>query len=635
MLLVAAALMSIAVVAVLAAGASVAGAVAIRWLKDLPDYKAPRAYAVAQTTNVYSADGVLLARFYSEDREVVPISQIATSVTQGVVAIEDARFYEHQGVDFYGIARAAVANLQGRRQGASTITQQYVRNTVLVNERTQRTMQRKVREAYLAMELEKRWTKAQVLEAYLNTVYFGHGAYGAQAAAKTYFGKGASELTLSEGALVAGLAQSPARDDPFQNPDGAIARRNDVLEALYVYGYITAADRAAALAAPLGITEGPETQEGALLAPYFVSYVRGLLQDQFGTKEVFTGGLTVYTTLDTRLQSLAEKSAHADLKRKKDPEVALVAIEPQTGYVKAMVGGRSYARSKFNLATQAHRQAGSAFKTFVLVTALSQGMPPSFKVDSSQPAVIPAKPKPWEVENSEGQGYGMMPLDEATWHSVNAVFARVAWAVGTRNVIHTAHKMGITTRLPKYPSVALGTVGVTPLEMASAYSTLANAGVHHEPVVITKVVDSTGRTIYEAAPHASVAVGRKVTRAAIDIMRGVVQQGTATAADIGRPQAGKTGTSQSNRDLWFVGFTPKLCTAVWVGYPKERTVVVDGSRGFGGTVAAPIWARFMKKALKKTSKKDFAWAPDPHYDATKFDLSAVSSGSSSTNVGKP
>jgi membrane peptidoglycan carboxypeptidase len=384
--------------------------------------------------------------------------------------------------------------------------------------------------------------------------------------------------------------------------------------------YITQADYNTAVSAPLALKREVQPLDGVYMAPYYVAHVKKILQQQFPRGVVFNGGLTVRTTLDTRMQGLAEKAALRDFSGKRDPSVALVAIDPRTGYVKAMVGGRDYAKSKFNLATQGSRQPGSSFKTFVLVTALAQGMPPSFSVDSNAPVTIPSKPSPWVVNNDEGNGKGMMSLDSATWASVNSVYARVAWAIGIKNIAHTAKVMGIKTPLPNYPSIALGAVNCTPLEMASAYGTLATGGVHYDPITITKVTDKTGKTIFEAKPKGTQVVKADVARAATDVLRGVIDQGTGTRANIGRPQAGKTGTSQNNRDAWFVGYTPQLVTSVWVGYPTEKTIVVNGSKGFGGTLAAPVWADFMKGALAGQPAREFAKAPEPNYDASKFDI---------------
>ena len=601
-------------------GVATAFAAVSDWLKGLPDYQSPNAFQLAQPTKIYSADGKLLAKLYLQNREVVPISEMASDLVNGVVAVEDERYYQHGGVDPVGIVRAVFTTASGDRQGASTITQQYIRNTILLDERTQMTLQRKVREAYLAVEVEKTLTKQQILANYLNTVYFGEGAYGVEAASRTFFAKSAKDLTLPEAALIAGLVQSPYRLDPYTNPSGALTRRREVLGRMLFNAKITRAEYDAAVAAPLALKREAQPLDGIYSAPYYVLYVKKLLQQQFTTGVVFNGGLTVYTTLDTRLQADGEKAAHKDFRGRKDPQVALVSIDPRNGYVKAMVGGVDYAKTKFNLATQGYRQPGSSFKTFVLVTALSQGMPPSFEVDSHAPVTIPAKPSPWVVNNDEGTGKGMMALDAATWNSVNAVYARVAYAIGIKNVAHMAKAMGIKTYLPNYPSIALGSVNCTPLEMASAYGTLAAGGVHNDPITITKVLDRDGQTIYQARPHGTQVVKPDVAYAATKVLKGVISQGTASAADIGRPEAGKTGTSQSNRDCWFVGYTPQLVTSVWVGFTPERTVVINGSKGFGGTIAAPIWARFMKAALAGLPAREFAKAPDPTYDESKFDI---------------
>jgi penicillin-binding protein 2D len=602
------------------AGVATAAATAKVWLKDLPDYRSPEAFQVAQPTKIYSADGQLLAKLYLQNREVVPMSQIATSLSNGIVAVEDERYFHHGGIDPTGIIRAALTTAGGDRQGASTITQQYIRNTILLDERLDMTLRRKVREAYLAIEIQKILSKETILENYLNTVYFGEGAYGAEAAARTYFSKSAQSLTISEGALIAGLVQSPSRLDPYSNQGGAIARREVVLDRMLRNRYITQAEHDAAVASPLVLKRQTEPINGIYTAPYYVAYVKRLLQKQFTGAVVFNGGLTVYTSLDTRMQKRAESAALRKFKRAKLPSVALVAIDPRNGHVKAMVGGKDYAKSKFNLATQGSRQPGSSFKTFVLAAALAQGMPPSFEVDSQSPVTIPAKPKPWVVSNSEGDGKGLMSLESATWGSVNTVYARVAHEIGIKNVTRTAKAMGIQTRLPNLPAISLGAVNCTPLEMASAYGTLATNGTYHEPVVITKVTDRDGATIFQAKSRGKQAIKPQIAYATTRVLEGVISRGTGHEADIGRPAAGKTGTSQSNRDAWFVGYTPQLVTSVWVGYPKERTIIVDGSKGFGGTLAAPIWAAFMRKALEGMPSRDFLTASEPNYNADKFDI---------------
>ncbi|MGV8083065.1 MAG: transglycosylase domain-containing protein [Coriobacteriia bacterium] len=591
------------------------------WTEDLPDYTSDTAFDLAQPTRIYSADGVLLAKLYLQNREVVSISQVSTDLVNGVVAVEDERFYQHKGVDPYGLVRAAVSNVisKGTRvQGASTITQQLVRNTVLIDEAFDITYRRKVREAYVALEIEKRFSKREILEMYLNSVYLGENSYGAQAAAKTYFAKDAKDLTLAESATIAGLAQAPSRLDPYNNPEAATTRRNLVLSRMLTNGYITQAEYDAAIETPLVLKRASDPDNGIYAAPYFVAEVKRQLQQQFPQSVVFGGGLTVYTTLDMTMQGYAEAAAHATFRNPQDPEVALVSIDPRNGYVKALVGGRDYTQSKFNLATQALRQPGSSFKTFVLATAISQGMPPTFEIDSSAPAVIPMKPKDWVVRNSEGNGSGMMTVAKATSGSVNAVFARLGLIVGIPNVVQTAKTMGITTEIPAYASIALGSAGVRPIDMASAYGTLANGGVHYNTMMITQVTDRRGNSIYQAEPSGTQALSPEVSYAVTKVLKTVITNGTARRANIGRPAAGKTGTSQDNRDAWFVGYTPQLVTAVWVGHPTERTIYVKGSRAYGGTVAAPIWAAFMKQALADQEALDFPVADDPPYNPKHF-----------------
>ena len=616
--LVVATLLLASVLLVLLVGVASAGALMKTWLSDLPDYRSPEAFKMAQPTRIISADGKLLARLYLEDRTIVDISTVATDLPDAVVAIEDERFYQHNGVDPEGVARAVIKNLSSgdlSGEGASTITMQYIRNTILVGERTNITLARKIREAYLAMQVEKQYSKKQILNLYLNTVYFGEGAYGMESAARNYFGKHASDLTLAESALLAGLLQGPSRLNPYEHADAALNRRTLVLQRMVANGYITNVEFQAAKNEPLALKRWEEPESGIYEAPYFVAHVKKLLQQQYPQAMVFKGGLTVQTTLDTRMQHLAEKAVAKNLGKSGDPDTALVSIDPRTGAIKAMYGGRDYNKNKFNLATQGSRQPGSSFKTFVLVTALEQGMPPYRYIDSSSPAYIPTKPKAWEVSNSEGHGRGLVTLETATRASINTVFARLIWELGADKVVKVAHKMGITSDLPNYPSIALGSRNVTPLEMASAYGTLATNGVRHKPMAITRILDSQGKVLFLAKTAGTQAIKPEIAHAATDILRGVVSGGTGTRAAIGRPQAGKTGTSQNYRDAWFVGYTPDLVTSVWVGYYKtEKPMLsVHGIRGFGGTLAAPIWRDFMEPVMKGRPKLDFPDAPKPKY----------------------
>lgn len=587
------------------------------WLEGLPDIEDQTAFSVAQTTKIYSADGVLLANLYLENRQVVPLDEISPDLLHAVVAVEDERFYEHNGVDIPGIVRAMVTNATtGRNEGASTLTMQYIRNTILADERFEISYRRKVREAVLAMELERKHTKDEILGMYINTVYYGEGAYGAEAAALTYFNKHASELTVAEAALIAGLPQAPGKLSPYDNPDGAVARRQWVLSKMYEQGYITSEQYEAAKVEALTLGRSSTLDEqGVYSSPYFVAHVKKLLQDEYGTDLVFKGGLTVYTTLDTTLQTYAEQAVAGVLNQPNDPDCALVAIQPTTGYVKAMVGGRNWDTNKFNFATQAKRQPGSSFKVFTLVTALEEGMPPTRKLNSSSPATIPTGGRPWVVANAEGGGgKGYITLQQATVGSVNTAFARLIAELGADKVARTARRMGIETDVQPFLSITLGSQEVAPIEMASAFGTLAADGIHYPHTSITKIVDSKGETIFEYTPTGDQAISHSIAYAATSILKGVITSGTGRSANIGRPAAGKTGTTQDYRDAWFVGYTPQLSCAVWMGYTPERPMRnVHGRKVFGGTYSAPIWKAFMSKALANEPVLDFNPAPAPDY----------------------
>lgn len=598
-------------------GVAVALGVAGSWFEDLPDINDPNAFSVAQTTKVYSADGILLANLYLENRQIVDLEDISPHLLDAVVAVEDERFYQHNGVDFIGLIRAVITNAAtGRREGASTLTQQFIRNTILAEERFEISLKRKAREAYLALELERQHSKEEILAMYLNTVYYGEGAYGAEAAALTFFNKHASELTIAEAALLAGLPQAPSRLTPYENPDGAVGRRNWVLSKMYEQGYITAEEYEAGKVEELDIERSQELDEqGIYQAPYFVAHVKKLLQDEYGTSLVFQGGLTVYTTLDTKMQTYAEEASRNILDRPDDPDNALVAIEPSTGYIKALVGGRDWSTNKFNFATQAKRQPGSSFKVFTLVTALEEGMPPRRMLDSASPATIPTGGRPWIVGNAEGGGgRGYITLQAATVGSVNTAFARLIAEIGAEKVALTARRMGIESEIQPFLSITLGSQEVTPLEMASAFGTLAADGRHYPPIAITKILDSSGEVVFEAEPVGEQVITHNIAYAATQIMKGVITGGTARRANIGRPAAGKTGTTQDYRDAWFVGYTPDLACSVWMGYTPEKPMrSVHGRRVFGGTFPAEIWHDFMIKALADTPSRDFNPAPPPKY----------------------
>ncbi|MCL6472257.1 MAG: PBP1A family penicillin-binding protein [Firmicutes bacterium] len=570
----------------------------------------------AQRSYILADDGTVLTRLYIENREDVPLESIPKYVQNAFIAIEDERFYEHHGVDFYGISRAFLANIRSGKivEGGSTITQQYVKLSL---GNTERTYSRKIREAILASKLERKYTKQQILEAYLNTIYFGQGAYGVEAASEVFFNKKVGELNLSEAALLAGITKAPDLFSPYTHPEAAYQRQAIVLDKMVEQGYIT---RAEAEAAKQNRPQLAPIKPEPVIAPYFVEYVKQQLIKEYGVEKVFKGGLRVYTTLNIRAQNLAQDAINSTLNLPKDPQAALVSIVPQNGHIIAMVGGRDFSNIKYNLAVQGKRQPGSAFKPFVLITALKQGYGPNDVFDSSSPKAIQiGKPgrynPPWIVHNSEGSGYGAMTLREATVKSVNAVYAQLVVKVGPQNVADTAHSMGITTRIDPYPAIGIGglTVGVSPLEMASAYGTIANGGAHVKPVSITKITDAKGNIIKQTKTESSQALDPQIAYRAIDIMKGVIERGTATRANIGRPAAGKTGTNEEYRDAWFVGFTPNLVTSVWMGYPEAQVSMynVHGSRGYGGIIPATIWHKFMQAQLAGTPALDWPAASWP------------------------
>lgn len=599
---------AVAVLVVAIVGALGLAAYVSSLARTLPDLKVnPDALKTPETSIVYAADKSVIAQWHGEeDRTVVPYSEMPVHLINAVVAIEDRRFWEHEGVDFQGIARALWANAEAGqvRQGGSTITQQLIK--ILFTE-GERTPTRKIREALMAYELEARAEKEQVLETYLNTVYFGNGSYGAESAAEHYFGKRTSSLTLAESALLAGLIRAPSRDDPTNNPETALARRNVVLDEMDKQGYITTAEHREARKTPITLVKDKSERS---VAPYFVEYVRKDLVERLGPRKVYGGGLRVYTTLDPALQSMAEEAAR-ELARPSDPEVAIVSLSPSDGKVVAMVGGRDYEKNQFNLAAQGRRQPGSSFKTFVLVAALEQGIKPGQKFDAS-PFEVPVvdqtgKRSIWHVENYENNvTSGRITLQTATSWSVNAVYARLIMQLGPEKVVDVAKRLGIVTPVNPDPAIALGglRLGVTPLEMAAAYGTVANQGRRVVPSGILKVTDTKGRVIYQPDRGSARAVSASVARRAGDVLHQTIVNGTAREADIGAWAAGKTGTTQSYRDAWFVGWSRDLSTAVWVGFPKAQIAMtnVRGAKVTGGSYPARIWNRYMRPAVDSRSR---------------------------------
>lgn len=579
--------------------------------QDLPSLEAQGEVELAQTTQIFAADGTPLAYLHGEEnRTLISGKEIPDILRYAVVAIEDERYYSHTGVDFEGLMRAFVTNVrtQSVSEGFSTITMQLVGNLYL--DRTDISLTRKWNEMVLAWQMERKYSKNEILVMYLNTVYFGSNAYGVEAAARTYFDKDPKDLTLSEAALLAGLPQAPSVYSPRRHPEKALERRNLVLAKMLELGYITKEEYQKAVAEPLELA--PYSPYTKVEEPYVVAYVRKLLIDMFGEERVFAGGLRVETTINPDYQKLATEAIASTLDQEDDPSASLVCIETKTGYIRAMVGGKDYDSSKFNLAVQAKRQPGSAFKTFCLVAALEKGIDPYNTYYMSMPVSLtyPGAPAPWGVETYGNTYYGLSTVVQATLRSDNTVYAQMALDVGAEHIVDVAHRMGITSELNADPAIALGGLrdGVSPLEMASAYATLANGGEHIEPTIILRVKDANGKVLWEANPKRTQAISAAAAYEATRILEMNIQRGTGTKADIDRPAAGKTGTTTEWRDAWFCGYTPHLSTTVWVGHPETQIPMknVHGIRVTGGSFPAIIWQKFMYKADRDYPEEDFA-----------------------------
>ena len=586
----------------------------VLWLSDLPDCSDVSDFNTAAAAEVYANDGqTVLARFQLEYREpIADLDQAGAYVPAATVATEDERFFSHSGVDPLSIARALVNNATGGTlEGASTITQQLVRNTVLADESTDITLKRKFREAFLALKLETMLSKEEILLLYINTINYGDGAYGIQAAAKHYFSKMPSELTLSEAALLVGIPQSPIYNNPVYYPEHAIARRNVVLSRLLSNGYISQEQYDAALAEDVVLSLSETGDDGLILYPYFASYVRQELYAScdFSTSDIFQGGMKVITTLDPSMQAIAEASAsHKEEQLSSEFEVALVAIEPNTGYIRALVGGKNFYEDQYNLATQGQRMAGSAFKTFTLIAALEAGISPDASVNCSSKTKL----GDWEVENIYGTNYGTRSMTRAFAVSSNTGFARIAASLGADTIAEVATRMGITSPLEADLTLTLGTSGVTPLEMASAYATIATGGVHFDPTAILQVYDRKGTVILDnSQPQGEQVISKEVACATIDVMRTVINsyEGTGTDARLsnGQDAVGKTGTSEEFKDSWFCGITPQLSVAVWMGDRDYASALPSNVN------AANVFSSFLDRVLVGSETQAFPTAEAPSY----------------------
>jgi penicillin-binding protein 1A len=575
-----------------------------------------------QNGYIYASDGktVLAVLRGDEARIVVPSDRIAPIMKQAIVAVEDRRFYEHRGVDLRGIIRAVWADLRHKEvvQGGSTITQQFVKNTYIKPEKT---VSRKLKEAALAWQLERKWSKDRILTAYLNTIYFGNNAYGIEMAAQVYFHKHARDLTLPEAALLAGIPENPSANDPVSNPTQAKERRDTVLALMFGQGLITRQQYESARHAPMPNPETIGLPGTRGPAQYFAEYVKSQLIPYYGSGKVFGGGLKVYTSIDLGLQKIAREAIDKWLPDPHGPEAALVAIDPRDGRVLAMIGGRSFSKLQFNLATQGERQPGSAFKPFVLATALADGVSPD--------TVFPSKPvtirlddgRIWAVHNYENEYLGSASLTTATIVSDNTVYAQLTSKVGPSRVAAMAHRLGIRSPLNDYFGIGLGVEAVNPLEMARAYSTFADGGARvdgsllgNEPRAVLAVKD--GNRVDYNEPVKRQALPGNDAAILTSILERVVTEGTGKRAELGdRPVAGKTGTTENYGDAWFVGYTPQLAVAVWVGYPRNLQFMTNqfyGSPVAGGTYPALIFRAFMKSALPYLHDEPESF-PEPSY----------------------
>lgn len=571
-------------------------------LSNLPDVSNVRPSASSQ---IYDVHGNLITTVHStENRLPVPLKDVPKDLQNAFVATEDSRFYSHHGIDPVGILRAVWVNLvhSGVSEGGSTITQQLARNAFLSQDRT---FKRKISEALLALKIEQHYTKDEILEMYMNQIYFGQGAYGVQSAAHVYFGKDASQLTLAQAALIAGLPQSPNYYSPFNDLEASKKRQAVVLGQMVKYGYITQEQADQARQSDLGLVAKQEQTHEKSNASYFINYVIAQISEKYGDDAIYKDGLKIYTTLDTDAQNAAVAAMqnlptmYTDQNGLHQPQGAIVAMNPHNGYIVAMVGGRG--DDAFNRASQAERQPGSAMKPFVYLAAIQSGKTPGSIVDDS-----PVDFNGWRPQNYERNFEGNITYRYALQHSRNVPAVKIADEVGMSKIIDLAKKMGITTLTDEDNnlSTALGglTHGVSPLEMAEAYGVLANGGVKVQPTAIIKIVDRNGQVVEENSIQEKRVVEEKDAAIITDMLESVINGGTGGNAAIGRPAAGKTGTTDDEKDAWFVGYTPDLVAAVWIGddYGSETLGIT------GGSTPAVMWRQFMSAALANTPASDFS-----------------------------
>ncbi len=573
--------------------------------RNLPDVRVLRNYFPSETTYVYDIKGKLLASVHGEaNREVVRLDNISPDLKRAVLAIEDSNFYAHPGINPNGVGRALLVNWQRGSvvEGGSTITMQLVKNIFLSPKRQ---FSRKIAEGVLAVRLEQILTKDQILEMYLNQVYWGHNNYGVQTAARTYFKKSAANLNLAESAMMAGLIQAPEQYSPFLNIKLAKRRQEVILSRMLELGWITPQEEATARQQEIKLGKIKSFLGSAM--PYVTDAAVQELEQRFGRDAVLKGGMRVQTTIDTKIQRIAEETVnrwHGRLRAQGlyADQMALVAVDPRTHFVKAMVGGVDYKKSEFNRATQAHRQPGSAFKPFVYYAAFASGKYTPESTVNDGPVSYRVPGGIYTPKNYDDTFNGPMSIRRALEVSRNIPAIKIGSAVGLNKVIETVRTLGINSPMESVVSLPLGAIGVTPLEMAGAYATFASYGWQSDPTTIVRVTDSSGNVLLDNTPKPQLVLEPWAAAALTSVLNGVINNGTGRSAQIGRPAAGKTGTTSSERDIWFVGYVPQLATAVWVGNDNYRPL---GHGATGGGFVAPIWRDFMLRALQDTPVEYF------------------------------
>jgi penicillin-binding protein 1A len=570
--------------------------------RDLPQIQTLETFRPQAVTRIYSVDKQLLAELYLEKRDPVPLDSIPSYLKAALIATEDRKFYTHSGIDLKGIARALIKDILAGEfvEGASTITQQLAKTLFLTSRKT---MVRKIKEAILAFQLERRYTKDEILELYLNQVYFGSGAYGVKSAAEIFFNKPVRDLSLAECALIAGMPKSPSRFSPLINKDLALKRRNIVLKQMRTIGIISAKDQMQAEAQEIRI--GNKSKKIAR-TPYFVEYVKKYLENILGASKLYKGGLSIYTTLDSKLQSAAQKAVADGLLaletrmekqniRQAAPQAALIALDVKSGAILAMVGGRNFDESPFNRATAARRQPGSAFKPIVYAYAVEQGFAQN-KLILDAPIAFKGmgKDDDWSPQNFSKTFQGEITLRKALAISQNIPAVRLIEMLGPNSVARFAHGLGIESNLEPYLSLALGTSEVTLMDLTTAYAVFPRGGKWIEPIGIMEVSDHRNRTIWRAKPQKKLVMSREGAAIVTNMLEGVIHEGTGSQArTLWGPVAGKTGTTNNYRDALFVGFSPAMAAGVWVGLDPGGTL---GDRETGAKSALPIWIQFMKNA---------------------------------------